>query len=59
MKFVIRLSSMEIIDFSSFLVIVEDILETFPIKDVEALFDLLDAYLKMKPSVIFSNLVYF
>jgi hypothetical protein len=50
---------MEIIDFSSFLVIVEDILETFPIKDVEALFDLLDAYLKMKPSVIFSNLVYF
>lgn len=59
MKLVISLSNLEIIDFSSFLLIVEDILETFPIKDIEVLFNLVDSYLKTKPSVLYTNLVNF
>ena len=44
-------SDEEIIEYSSFLVIIEDILETFPIKTVELIFDILESNLKKKPSV--------
>jgi THO complex subunit 1 len=49
MRFIIALSDEDIIDYSSFLVIVEDILDTCPILDVEDLFNLLEANLKSKP----------
>lgn len=51
-KLVIWLSEMEIIDYySSCLIIIEDIIETFPIKDAESLFDILEANLKSKAQV--------
>lgn len=48
----IWLSDEEIIEYSSFLVIIEDILETFPIKTVEVIFDILEQNLKLKSMVI-------
>jgi hypothetical protein len=48
---IIWMSDEEIIDYSSFLVIVEDILDTFPIKDLELLFDILEKNLKTKSYV--------
>lgn len=50
-NYLVWLSDEEIIEYSSFLVIIEDILETFPIKTVELIFDILESNLKKKPSV--------
>jgi THO complex subunit 1 len=52
MKFIISISDENIIDYSNFLVIVEDILDTCPIQDVENIFNLLEMNLKSKPKVL-------
>jgi THO complex subunit 1 len=49
------MSDHEILDYSSFLVIVEDILETFPIKDLEGLFDKIESNLKSKSYSSFND----
>ncbi len=42
----IWLSEQNIIDFASSLILIEDIFETFPIKEIESLFELVSAFLK-------------
>ena len=48
---IIWMSDQEIIDYSSYLVIVEDILETFPIKDLEIIFDIVEDNINTKSYV--------
>jgi hypothetical protein len=45
------MSDEQIIDYYSFLVIIEDILETFPIKNLEVIFDIIESNLKNKQNV--------
>lgn len=48
LNLIIWMTDREIIDYTSFLVIVEDILETVPINDLEILFDRFESNLKIK-----------
>lgn len=49
-KFIIYLSEEKIMDYYSSLYILEDIIETFPIKDMELLFDIIEKNLKSQQS---------
>lgn len=55
MNLLVWMADEEIVDYSSFLVIVEDILETFPIKNLESLFDIFERNLTSKQYVKIIN----
>ena len=50
-KYVIYLSEEGIIDYSAVLTMIEDILETYPIRELEIVFELFEGFLKSKPNV--------
>ena len=52
MTFLVWMSDNDLIDYSSYLVIVEDIIDTFPIKDLEKVFIILEKNLNTKTYVI-------
>jgi hypothetical protein len=54
-KIIVWMSEEEILDYTSFLVIMEDVLETFPIRDLEQIFDLFEKNIKSKSYVRNSN----
>lgn len=51
LNFLILLNFEQILDNSSYLIILEDILETLPIKDIENLFSIIEENLKSKDPV--------
>ncbi len=51
MSFLVWMTDKDMIDYSSYLVIVEDIMDTFPIKDLERVFEILEKNLKTKSYV--------
>jgi hypothetical protein len=49
---IIWMSDEQILDYTSFLIIIEDIIETFPIEHLENIFDKVEANFKSKSYVI-------
>lgn len=55
MDMVIKLSEVDLIDYSTCLYIIEDVFETFPINELETIFDLFEKNLRTKNSSQFQN----